>query len=54
VSPRGPGDRHEADGDPLQRFVRNDAGVVVRVVAWLVIAALVLGGAAVLVTAITS
>jgi len=52
VSPDRPR-RHEADGDPLQRMVRHRSGLFVQVVAWLVIAGLVLGGAAVLVTAIT-
>ena len=52
MSPRGRPDRHDADGDPLQRMVRTNDSLLVRVVAWLVIAALVLGGGAVLFSAL--
>ena len=52
MSPRDRRDRHDADGDPLQRMVRSNDGLLTRVVAWLVIAALVLGGGAVLFSAL--
>ena len=39
-------------GDPLQRMVRSNDGLLTRVVAWLVIAALVVGGGAVLFSAL--